>query len=132
MRCYRQDYNTGMLTEYGELTDGENRKGITEIKHIMGLYRLWDTLLSRFPNLVIDNCASGGRRIDIETLSRSIAFFRSDYQCEFNSHAEKGVKEGATLSISDRDTGATFQSGSTVTIPLPQKRSCLIWEYEEQ
>jgi len=30
---------------------------------------------------MIDNCASGGRRIDLETISRSVALWRSDYQC---------------------------------------------------
>ena len=54
----------------------------------MGMYQLWDRLLERFPNLIIDNCASGGRRIDIETLKRSIPFFRSDYQCNFNENSE--------------------------------------------
>ena len=34
----------------------------------MGMYELWDRLLEKHPDLLIDNCASGGRRIDIETL----------------------------------------------------------------
>ena len=42
--------------------EGPERTGITEIKHIMGLYRFWDELRSRHPGLVIDNCSSGGRR----------------------------------------------------------------------
>ena len=54
---------------------------MTEIGHINGLYRLWDALLEKFPYLLIDNCASGGRRIDIETLRRSIPLWRSDAQC---------------------------------------------------
>jgi alpha-galactosidase len=54
----------------------------------MGMYRLWDDLLAEFPFLLIDNCSSGGRRIDIETLKRSIPFFRSDYQCNFNENPE--------------------------------------------
>ena len=33
-----------------------------------------------FPNLLIDNCASGGRRIDLETTSRSSPLWRTDYQ----------------------------------------------------
>ena len=32
-----------------------------------------DELLRRHPGLAIDNCASGGRRIDIETIGRSTA-----------------------------------------------------------
>lgn len=87
LSCYRQDFNT-WLTPYFGYNDEENRTGITEIKHIMGMYRLWDSLSERFPHLVIDNCSSGGRRIDIETLKRSIIFFRSDYQCNFNEDSD--------------------------------------------
>ncbi|MBO5271100.1 MAG: alpha-galactosidase, partial [Clostridia bacterium] len=83
LSCYRQDFNT-KLTDYFKEHDEENRRGITEIKHIMGMYRLWDTLLKEFPHLLIDNCASGGRRIDIEMLRRSIPLWRSDVQCPAN------------------------------------------------
>lgn len=78
--CYRQDFNMCPL-EYWRAADRQDRRGITEIKHINGLYKLWDALLEKFPHLLIDNCASGGRRIDIETLRRSIPLWRSDYQC---------------------------------------------------
>lgn len=77
---YRQDFNFHPL-EYWRQNDGQGRRGITEIKHINGLYRLWDSLRERYPHLLIDNCASGGRRIDIETLRRSIPLWRSDAQC---------------------------------------------------
>lgn len=81
--CYRQDFNMPVL-EYWKKKDTEDRQGIAEIRYIMGLYRLWDALLEKFPHLLIDNCASGGRRIDIETLRRSIPLWRSDYQCLAN------------------------------------------------
>ena len=87
LSCYRQDFNTN-LTDFFRQNDEPNRVGITEISHITGMYRLWDELLKRFPGLVIDNCSSGGRRIDIETIRRSIPFFRSDYQCGFDANAE--------------------------------------------
>jgi len=87
LSCYRQDFNI-KTTEYFKEADEENRRGITEIKHISGMYKVWDYLLERFPELIIDNCASGGKRIDIETLKRSIPFFRSDYQCNFNENPE--------------------------------------------
>ena len=77
---YRQDFNFQPLP-YWRKNDTEERKGITEIKHINGLYRLWDALCERFPHLLIDNCSSGGRRIDIETLRRSIPLWRSDAAC---------------------------------------------------
>lgn len=87
MSCYRQDFNTD-LSNYFEITDDDNRKGITEIKHIMGMYKVWDYILEKHPGLIIDNCASGGRRIDIETLKRSIPVLKSDYLCYFNKNPE--------------------------------------------
>ncbi len=76
---YRQDFNFDPIA-YWELADEKDREGITEIRHVEGLYRLWDDLRQRHPDLVIDNCASGGRRLDLETVSRSVALWRSDYQ----------------------------------------------------
>ena len=81
--CYRQDFNMAPLA-YFRAADAEDRQGITEIKHIMGLYRLWDALREKFPGLLIDNCASGGRRLDVETLRRSIPLWRSDVTCPAN------------------------------------------------
>ena len=52
---------------------------MTEVKYIMGLYDYWDYLLNRFPTLLIDNCASGGRRLDYETMLRSAPMWRTDY-----------------------------------------------------
>ena len=76
---YRQDFNFDP-SPYWNIMDSSNREGIAEIRHIEGLYAFWDSLLLRFPNLRIDNCASGGRRIDLETTSRSTPLWRTDYQ----------------------------------------------------
>ena len=76
---YRQDFNFDPMP-YWEANDKPDRIGISEIRHIEGLYAFWDSLLVRFPNLLIDNCASGGRRIDLETISRSSPLWRTDYQ----------------------------------------------------
>jgi alpha-galactosidase len=75
---YRQDFNIrpGL---FWAAHDKPGRIGITEIRYIEGLYAYWDYLLKRFPNLVIDNCASGGRRLDLETISRSAPLWRTDY-----------------------------------------------------
>jgi alpha-galactosidase len=76
---YRQDFNMP-ISPYWEAADKEGRIGISEIRHIEGLYAYWDYLLERFPDMIIDNCASGGRRIDLETTSRSIPLWRTDYR----------------------------------------------------
>lgn len=85
--CYRQDFNCNPAPVWQAL-DAPDRVGIHEIRHINGLYRLWDALLEKYPHLIIDNCASGGRRIDIQTLRRAIPFFRSDFQCGFNANPD--------------------------------------------
>jgi alpha-galactosidase len=79
---YRQDFNFDPAPFWAkkDAADGDDRVGMAEIRHIEGLYAFWDTLLERFPNLLIDNCASGGRRIDLETVSRSAPLWRTDYQ----------------------------------------------------
>ncbi|WP_152269103.1 glycoside hydrolase family 36 protein [Agriterribacter humi] len=76
---YRQDFNMH-ASPYWEANDEAGRKGLKEIRYIEGLYAYWDYLLTRFPNLLIDNCASGGRRLDLETTSRSAPLWRTDYQ----------------------------------------------------
>lgn len=75
---YRQDFNMH-IQPYWAANDEPGRTGIKEIRHIEGLYAFWDYLLNRFPNLLIDNCASGGRRLDMETASRSAPLWRTDY-----------------------------------------------------
>ncbi|MBR2501722.1 MAG: alpha-galactosidase, partial [Rikenellaceae bacterium] len=75
---YRQDFNMP-INGYWEANDAPDRIGISEIRHIEGLYAYWDYLLERFPNMIIDNCASGGRRLDLETMSRSLPLWRTDY-----------------------------------------------------
>ena len=76
---YRQDFNFDPMP-YWKKYDTPDRVGISEAKYIEGLYAFWDSLLVRFPNLIIDNCASGGRRIDLETTSRSTPFWRTDLE----------------------------------------------------
>ncbi len=75
--CYRQDFNIDPLG-FWQAADAPDRQGITESKYIEGLYTFWDELLQRHPNLLIDNCASGGRRIDLELTGRSTPFWRTD------------------------------------------------------
>ncbi|MGQ9589883.1 MAG: NPCBM/NEW2 domain-containing protein [Planctomycetota bacterium] len=77
---YRNDFNLDPLS-YWRAADPPDREGIAEIRYVEGHYALWDELRSRRPGLLIDNCASGGRRIDLETLRRSVPFWRSDTSC---------------------------------------------------
>ncbi|MFH1568070.1 MAG: glycoside hydrolase family 36 protein [Gemmatimonadota bacterium] len=75
---YRQDFNFDPI-EYWLAADEPGRRGMTEMRHIEGLYAMWDELRARRPGLIIDNCSSGGRRLDLETTSRAFPLWRSDY-----------------------------------------------------
>ena len=74
---YRQDFNF-QPASYWSSADAPDRIGMNEIKSITGLYAYWDELVARHPGLRIDNCASGGRRLDLEMARRSVALWRSD------------------------------------------------------
>jgi alpha-galactosidase len=78
---YRQDYNIGPLN-YWRQNDAEDHQGITEIKYVMGYLAYWDELLRRHPGMLIDSCASGGNRNDLETMRRAVPLLRSDYLFE--------------------------------------------------
>jgi alpha-galactosidase len=76
---YRQDCNFDLLG-YWRANDAPDRQGITEIRHVTGYLAYWDELRRRRPGLLIDTCASGGRRNDLETLRRSVPLHKSDMQ----------------------------------------------------
>jgi alpha-galactosidase len=76
--CLRWDSNIAQL-EYWRHADPPDRQGMAEIRYVTGQYALWDELLARHPGLIIDNCASGGRRIDLESIGRSTPLWRTDY-----------------------------------------------------
>ncbi len=76
---YRQDCNFS-LVGYWRANDAPERQGITEIRHVTGYLGYWDDLRRRRPGLLIDTCASGGRRNDLETLRRSVPLHKSDME----------------------------------------------------
>ncbi len=76
---YRQDFNIDPLP-FWRKAGAPDREGIAEIRHVEGYLAYWDELRRRHPNLLIDSCASGGRRNDLETLRRALPLLRSDYQ----------------------------------------------------
>jgi alpha-galactosidase len=77
---YRNDFNIDPLS-FWRANDEPDRQGMTEIRYVEGHYEMWDELRAKHPGLLIDNCASGGRRIDLETISRSLPLWRSDTSC---------------------------------------------------
>ena len=81
---YRQDFNFEPLTYWHQLDESayDGRTGICENKYVTNLYKYLDALRKNVSGLVIDNCASGGRRLDLEMMRRSVPLWRSDYNCD--------------------------------------------------
>ncbi|MFA5858501.1 MAG: alpha-galactosidase [Elusimicrobiota bacterium] len=84
---YRTDFNMEPL-KYWRENDAPDRQGITEIKYVEGLYSYLDELQHRHPGMLIDICASGGRRNDVETLRRGVPLWRTDYITKPQAHQQ--------------------------------------------
>ncbi len=77
-RVYRQDFNMDPLGHWRD-NDAPDRQGITEMKYIEGLYAYWDMIRAAWPDVLMEECASGGRRIDLETIQRFQIHQKSDH-----------------------------------------------------
>jgi alpha-galactosidase len=85
---YRSDFNLDPLP-YWHHSDDPDRQGVAEMKYIEGLYAFWDQLAEAWPNAWREECASGGRRIDLETIMRMHLHQESDYW--FDNEVDLGV-----------------------------------------
>ena len=74
---YRHDFNEypAFFWHTGEPPD---EVGLREVRYVNGLYDFLDELARRHPRLILDNCASGGRRLDFEMMRRCVVLWRSD------------------------------------------------------
>ncbi len=77
VRIYRQDFNFDPKPIWLQ-AEADDRIGAIENRHVQGYLRFWDELLYRNPGLLIDACASGGRRNDLETMRRSVPLHYTD------------------------------------------------------
>lgn len=74
---YRQDFNF-TPDKYFEENEEEDRIGARENLHMQAVLRLYDELLKRNPGLVIDNCAAGGTRNEMDMMRRSVPMQYTD------------------------------------------------------
>lgn len=87
---YRPDFNVDALP-YLRNNDEEDRQGVTELKYVEGLYTFLDRLLAKYPQLMVDNCAGGGNRMDYQMQKRTVTLWRSDYNC-YADHVVEGLQ----------------------------------------
>ncbi len=65
---FRLDYNTTMEQGGNRLKDGFQEN--TLWRHVENLYAMFDRLRQRFPNVIFQNCAGGGGRLDLGIMRR--------------------------------------------------------------
>lgn len=81
---YRQDFNFTPDRYFSE-NEEENRIGARENLHMQALLRLYDELRLRNPGLVIDNCAAGGTRNEMDMMRRSVPLQYTDMHIDYPS-----------------------------------------------
>lgn len=103
---YREDFNGAGPYEVWLSHDkaqnektGLPRTGLTENFYIQGHISFWDHLRSRHPGLLLDSCASGGRRNDLESMRRAVPLLRSDYEMTQDADKFEGF-QGQTYGLS--------------------------------
>ncbi|HXP63726.1 MAG TPA: alpha-galactosidase [Dongiaceae bacterium] len=104
-RFYRQDFNMDPL-DYWRHHDTADRQGITEMRYLEGLYAYWDRIAAAWPDGLREECASGGRRIDLETLQRMPLHQKSDYWFD------NDVDQASLWSLSQ------YLPNNLITVPL--------------
>lgn len=67
VKWLKLDYNIGPRPFW----EAEDPTGKIQFAYMRGLYRFFDALREGRPDLVIENCASGGRRIDLGTIAHT-------------------------------------------------------------
>jgi alpha-galactosidase len=77
VRWIRYDYNFDPLAGWNR-SDRPETRGLSQIRYLEGEYELFDRLRAKYPDLLIESCSSGGRRIDLETIRRAHTFWKSD------------------------------------------------------
>jgi len=74
---YRQDFNNAPIT-FWRSYDKPGRTGIYEALHVMGMLEYWQLLADNYPGALREECASGGYRIDLDTVSLMHIHQKSD------------------------------------------------------
>jgi alpha-galactosidase len=74
LRWLKWDFNMDPLPYWQSADDG----GMAHLGHVCGVWDTFDWLRTSFPDLVIENCASGGNRLDWTIFTRASTNFAND------------------------------------------------------
>jgi alpha-galactosidase len=74
LRWLTWDFNMDPLPYWQAAHDG----GLAHLSHVDGVWKTFDWIHRTFPDLVLENCASGGNRLDWAIFTRSTVNFAND------------------------------------------------------
>ncbi|MFR1519045.1 MAG: alpha-galactosidase [Clostridia bacterium] len=92
---YRQDYGINPDGIFNAV-NRENRIGVRENFYVQGYYAYWDMLIERYPDMMIDSCAAGGGRNDIESMRRSVPLHKTDH--DYSNQTDKQAMHAGLFS----------------------------------
>ncbi|MBQ1223611.1 MAG: alpha-galactosidase [Oscillospiraceae bacterium] len=81
----RIDNNVSYRDYFGFASRGENTPECISIRHFQGVYKMYQNLKRRFPNVAFENCAGGGGRCDLGMMKSFNHTWVSDWQKAPNS-----------------------------------------------
>lgn len=80
------DMNRALSDVYSKGTDSK-LQGCVYHKYVLGVYRLYEKLITAFPNILFESCSSGGSRFDAGML-----YYAPQAWCSDNTDAEDRVR----------------------------------------
>jgi len=111
LRYIRWDCNLENLPPYWAQRDVPGRRGMTEIRHLEGLHRVEDHIRTKHPHVILENCAGGGRRIDLASLRRRHTIWISDQTMD--PHIVRFHLEGLNQFLPGNAQGVAFALPAT-------------------
>ena len=87
---YRQDFNIPPASVF-QNADAEDRRGMAENLYCQGYLAFLDDIAARYPGMLMDSCASGGGRLDLETMRRMFPLHYSDHQDVYPADCETRI-----------------------------------------
>ncbi len=116
----RVDHNVD-YTEYFGMRNGE----CVSVRHINAVYKMYENLKKRFPDVIFENCAGGGGRTDLGMMKNFNHSWVSDNQC---APASVIITNGMTMALPPERVDRLFAGmgcHSFGTLDL-QMRNCML------
>lgn len=97
------DMNRPLTEVYSQMNNGNVEQGETSHRFVLGVYDLQARIMTNFPHILLENCASGGGRFDLGML-----YFSPQIWCSDNTDAltRMRIQYGTSFSFPARCIGA--------------------------